>query len=184
MSDQENTKFTPENNDQASQQDGQQHTDNPSEQLLLELEELKIKYQEMSEAFLRAKAETENNRKRALEEEAKARKFAVEGFAKGLLPVKDSLEAALNTENQTVEVIREGVETTLKQLAGTFTDYKVLEVAPQPGDKLDPNMHQAIAVVPTNEQAPNTIKEVLQKGYSIHDRVLRPAMVIVASAQE
>lgn len=181
MSDQEHIKPMPEN-EEAIQEFEQENINADSEQLQIELEALQTKYQEMSDAFLRSRAELENNRKRSIEEEAKARKFAIEGFAKGLLAVKDSLEAALKVENQTAEEIREGVETTLKQLNSTFEDNKLQEIAPERGDKLDPNLHQAIAVVPTNEQAPNTIMEVLQKGYTLHDRILRPAMVIVASA--
>lgn len=178
MSDQEN--FDP-NIEDLNQQE-KDTINESSEELQTKLNELEIKHQEVSEAFLRARAEIENNRKRALEEEAKARKFAIESFSKGLLAVKDSLEAALKTENQSIESMQEGVETTLKQLKSTFEEHKLQEISPQKGDKLDPHLHQAVAAVPSHEQAPNTIMEVLQKGYTIHDRILRPAMVVVASA--
>jgi len=182
MTDQENTTSAPDHQEETVQQTEQNSAN--SDMAQSQLEELQTKYQEMSDAFLRSRAEIENNRKRALDEEAKARKFAIEGFAKSLIPVKDSMEAALDAKNQTVETIREGVETTLKQLISALEEHHVQEIAPALGDKLDPHLHQAIAVVPSKEQAANTIVEVLQKGYTIHERVLRPAMVIVASVQE
>lgn len=162
-----------------------ENTDTSLEDLYLQLQkdftELQNKHAEVYDAFVRAKAEVENIRRRAAEEESKARKFAVESFAKALLPVKDSLEAALNTPNQTFEALNEGVQTTLNQLKNTFESNKLHDIAPEIGDRLDPNLHQAIAVVPSPEHEPNTIVEVLQKGYTIAERVLRPAMVIVAA---
>ncbi|MCW7537742.1 nucleotide exchange factor GrpE [Aquabacterium sp. A7-Y] len=143
------------------------------------LAELEIKHAEVSDAYLRAKAETENIRRRAEEEIAKARKFAVEGFAESLLPVKDSLEAALAVQGGTPEQLREGVHATLRQLVQALERNKVLEISPAAGAKFDPHQHQAISVVPA-DQEPNTVVAVLQKGYVIAERVLRPALVTVS----
>lgn len=148
--------------------------------LQAQLAELTNKHTEVSDAYLRAKAEVENVRKRAQEEETKARKFAIESFASALLPVKDSLEAALDTPNQTFDGLKEGVETILKQLTTVFERNKLQEISPVVGEKLDPHIHEAIAVVPA-DQEPNTIVNVMQKGYKIADRTLRAAMVVVAA---
>ncbi len=144
------------------------------------LTELEAKHAEMADAYLRAKAEAENTRRRADEEMSKARKFAVENFADGLLPVKDSLEAALAIENASVEQLREGTHATLRQLAAALERNKVVEIVPPAGTKFDPHQHQAITVVPAEQEA-NTVVAVLQKGYLIADRVLRPALVTVAA---
>ncbi len=130
--------------------------------------------------LLRAQAEMENVRRRAQEEVAKARKFGIESFAEGLVPVKDSLEAALGQADQSAEDMRAGIETTLKQLSGAFERHHLSEIAPAVGDKFDPHHHQAIATVDADQPA-NTVVTVLQKGYLIADRVLRPALVTVAS---
>jgi len=145
------------------------------------LQELEAKHSELSDAFLRAKAETENARRRAEEELAKARKYAVEGFADSLLPVKDSLEAALAIPDAKPEQMLEGVHATLRQLVSALERNKVAEINPIAGTKFDPHQHQAISVVPA-AQEPNTVVAVLQKGYLIADRVLRPALVTVAAA--
>ena len=137
------------------------------------------KASEMQDAFLRAKADAENMRRRAQEDISKAHKFAIESFAESLVPVKDSLEMALKLDAPTAESLKEGVEMTLKQLSAAFDKNKLMEINPQPGDKLDPMKHQAISMVPA-EQAANTIVTVLQKGYMIADRLLRPALVTVA----
>ncbi|MBR6000831.1 MAG: nucleotide exchange factor GrpE, partial [Oxalobacter sp.] len=126
---------------------------------------------EMQDAFLRAKAESENIRRHAQEDIAKAHKFAVEGFAKAMLAVKDSMEMALKTDAPTVESIKSGVEATLRQLNQVFEQNRVVEVEPQQGDKLDPNKHQAISTVQA-DQEDNTIVSVLQKGYTLSDRLL------------
>lgn len=152
-------------------------TETPSpEQRLAELE---ARHAEVSDAYLRAKAEAENTRRRAEEEISKARKFAIEGFADSLLPVKDSLEAALATQG-TPEQILEGVQATLRQLQQALERNKVLEVNPPAGTKFDPHQHQAISMVPADQEA-NTVVSVLQKGYVIAERVLRPALVTVAA---
>ncbi len=135
---------------------------------------------EMSDAYLRAKAETENIRRRSEEEISKARKFAVEGFAESLLPVKDSLEAAIAIQAATAEQMLEGVHATLRQLTQALERNKVIEINPAAGAKFDPHVHQAISVVPADQEA-NTVVTVLQKGYLIADRVLRPALVTVSA---
>lgn len=145
-----------------------------------ELANAQVKVAEHYDQLLRAQAEMENVRRRAQEEVAKARKFGIESFAESLVPVKDSLEAALAQTDQSVEILREGVETTLKQLSAAFERNHLKEIAPGAGEKFDPHHHQAIATVPA-EQASNTVVAVLQKGYLIADRVLRPALVTVAS---
>ncbi|WP_295645937.1 nucleotide exchange factor GrpE [uncultured Methylibium sp.] len=144
------------------------------------LAELEAKHAEMADAYLRAKAEVENTRRRSEEEMSKARKFAIESFAESLLPVKDSLEAGLAIENATIEQLREGSHATLRQLSAALERSKVLEIAPLAGTRFDPHQHQAISVVPADQEA-NTVVAVLQKGYLIADRVLRPALVTVAA---
>ncbi len=138
------------------------------------------KQTEMSDAYLRAKAEAENTRRRAEEEISKARKFAIESFAESLLPVRDSLEAAIAIQNATPEQLLEGVHATLRQLSQALERNKVLVIAPPAGTKFDPHQHQAISVVPADQEA-NTVVAVLQKGYLITDRVLRPALVTVTA---
>jgi len=138
---------------------------------------------EMKDMWLRARADAENQRRRSFDDMAKARKFALESFAEALLPVKDSLEMALKTESPTVDSLKEGVEITLKQLTDVLKRNQITEVLPTVGDTLDPKHHQAIATV-VSEQAANTVVSVMQTGYMIADRLLRPAMVTVAKAQD
>jgi molecular chaperone GrpE len=142
--------------------------------------ELEARQTEMSDAFLRAKAEAENTRRRSEEEVAKARKFAVEAFAEALLPVRDSLEAAIAVESATAEQMLEGVTATLRQLEHAMERNRVVQINPDPGTRFDPHQHQAISMVPA-DQEPNTVVSVLQRGYLIADRVLRPALVTVAA---
>jgi molecular chaperone GrpE len=144
------------------------------------LASLETKHNELNDAFLRAKAEAENARRRAEEEVSKARKFAIDSFAESLLPVKDSLEAAIAQPNASAEQVLEGVHATLRQLAAALERNKVLQIAPPAGTKFDPHQHQAISMVPAEQDA-NTVVAVLQKGYLIADRVLRPALVTVAA---
>lgn len=144
------------------------------------LAELEAKHAEVADAYLRSKAEAENTRRRADEEIAKARKFAVEGFAESLLPVKDSLEAAIAIPNATTQQMLEGVHATLRQLSQALERNKVIEIAPPVGTRFDPHQHQAISMVPAEQEA-NTVVAVLQKGYLIAERVLRPALVTVAA---
>jgi molecular chaperone GrpE len=143
-------------------------------------EELLAQLAEAQDAYLRAKAETENVRRRSDDEVAKARKFSVESFAESLLPVKDSLEAAIAMPDAPLEKVLEGVHATLRQLAQALERNKVLEINPPAGTKFDPHHHQAISMVPAAQDA-NTVVAVLQKGYLIADRVLRPALVTVAA---
>ncbi|MCV2354272.1 nucleotide exchange factor GrpE [Paucibacter sp. B2R-40] len=142
--------------------------------------ELEARLAEMSDAYLRAKAEVENIRRRADEDVSKARKFAVESFAESMLPVMDSMEAAIALPDAKVETVLEGVHATKRQLAAALERNKVIELNPAAGTKFDPHQHQAISVVPA-EQEPNTVVMVLQKGYSIADRTLRPALVTVTA---
>jgi len=142
------------------------------------LKAAELKAEEHHDAWLRAKAETENLRRRAQEDVTKAHKFAAEKFAGELLAVKDSLEAALAIEAQTVAAIKAGVELTLKQLVAAFEKSAVTELNPL-GQKFDPHYHQAIAMVDAEQEA-NTVVSVLQKGYALHERILRPALVTVA----
>jgi molecular chaperone GrpE len=145
-----------------------------------QLAELQARHAEVSEAYLRAKAEAENTRRRAEEDMAKARKFAIEAFAESLLPVKDSLEAATAIPNATNEQLLEGTHATLRQLTAALERNKVVAIAPPAGTRFDPHQHQAISVVPADQEA-NTVVAVLQKGYLINERVLRPALVTVAA---
>ena len=148
----------------------------PSLEELLKAAELQAA--EHHDAWLRAKAETENMRRRAAEDVDKARKFAVENFASELLAVKDSLEAALAVESPSVENLKDGVELTLKQLSAAFGKFNLHDIHPM-GEKFDPHQHQAIQMI-ESEQPANTVVTVLQKGYRLNERTLRPALVMVA----
>ena len=146
------------------------------------LRQAELNAQEHHDAWLRAKAETENVRRRAVEDVEKARKFALDKFAGDLLAVKDNLEAALATgDNASLESVKSGVELTLKQLAGVFEKNAIKELSPV-GEKFDPNCHQAIGMVDA-EGEPNTVATVLQKGYLLNERVIRPALVMVVKGK-
>lgn len=167
---------------------GQEAQDGEGQQDLLaalraELEAAQAKAAEHYDLLLRTRADAENIRRRAQEDVAKAHKFGIESFAESLVPVKDSLEAALAQQDQTVDFLRQGVEATLKQLASAFERNKLMEIAPAVGDKFDPHQHQAISSVPSDQPA-NTVVQTLQKGYLIVDRVLRPALVVVSAGQQ
>ena len=150
----------------------------PSPQELIR--KLELQAQEHYDAWLRAKAEADNVRKRAQADIANAHKYALEGFAAELLPVRDALEAALTADNTTIEALRQGVELTLKQVDSAFEKFAIKEINPL-GEKFDPHRHQAMTTV-ESEKAPNTVVHVLQKGYLLNDRVLRPALVTVSKA--
>lgn len=159
--------------------------ENPDQGLDARITELESKLGEamadaekVREDWLRAKAETENVRRRGQEDVAKAHRFGIEGFAAALLAVKDSLDAALSVENTSIESFKEGVELTARQLDSVFDKFAVKVISPQ-GEKFDPHRHQAISQVEA-EGEPNTVVTVLQKGYLLHDRVLRPALVVVS----
>ena len=145
-----------------------------------EMATLQAKNTELADSYLRAKAEAENARRRADDEISKARKFALESFAESLLPVADSLEAGLAIKDATPEQIREGATATLNQLKSALQRNKVIEINPAASTKFDPHQHQAISMVPSEQDA-NTVVSVLQKGYLIAERVLRPALVTVAA---
>ena len=146
------------------------------------LRQAELKAEEHHDAWLRAKAEADNVRKRAQLDIANAHKYATENFAADLLPVKDSLEATLAAENAALEALKSGVELTLKQLSTVFEKANLKEVNPA-GEKFDPHRHQAISMLPSDKE-PNTVINVLQKGYLLHDRVIRPALVTVAKAKD
>jgi len=151
-----------------------------------DLAALQARNAELSEQYLRAQADIQNTRRRSEEEMSRARKFAVESFAEAMLPVVDSLEAGLGHKDQNPEQIREGAEATLRQLKSALERNKVVEINPAPGTKFDPHQHQAISVAPLppgSTQDPNTVVSVLQKGYLIAERVLRPALVTVSAAK-
>ena len=173
---------TPHGADEAPATEAQEGGTPAAKQAEERLAELEAKHASVSDAYLGAKAEAENTRRRAEEEMSKARKFAVEGFAESLLPVCDSLEAAIAQPQATAEQMLEGVHATLRQLLAALERNKVLPINPPAGTKFDPHQHQAISMVPA-AQEPNTVVSVLQKGYLIADRVLRPALVTVAAPQ-
>ena len=178
MTSAENTPDTLAGSEQRAAADAPAQNNEPDPQQ--KLNELEAKHAEVADAYLRAKAEAENTRRRAEEEVSKARKFAIEGFADSLLPVKDSLEAAIAIQAATPEQLLEGVHATLRQLTAALERNKVVEINPPAGTKFDPHQHQAISMVPAEQEA-NTVVAVLQKGYLIADRVLRPALVTVAA---
>jgi molecular chaperone GrpE len=176
MSDQQNTQDenteeqveTPENGDA---------TESPE----AKIEALEAALEEAKAQVLYIKAEGENIRRRSLEDIDKARKFALERFSSELLAVKDSLDSALMVESATVESYKDGVELTAKQLLSVFEKFNIAEINPL-NEKFDPNKHQAISTV-ESEIEPNTVLSVLQKGYTLNDRVLRPALVVVSKAK-
>ena len=143
--------------------------------------ELEAQLAEQQAAVLYAKAEGENIRRRAMDDIDKARKYALEKFSGELLAVKDSLDAALNVANASVESYKDGVELTAKQLSSVFEKFNIAEINPL-GDKFDPNLHQAISAIEADAE-PNTVLSVLQKGYTLNERVLRPALVTVSKTK-
>ena len=151
----------------------------PSLEQLLKQAELQA--EEHRDAWLRAKADAENIRKRAQIDITNAHKYAIENFSVELLAVMDSLEAALAVENATVENFKSGMELTRKQLTAAFEKFNIKVIDPQ-GEKFDPHLHQAISTV-DSDLAPNTVVQVMQKGYVLNDRVIRPALVIVSRAR-
>ncbi|MBZ2207952.1 nucleotide exchange factor GrpE [Massilia soli] len=182
MQDQENKDVSSTPEDDTVQVTAATSVDEGVNSLEQQLSATEAKLAEMHDAFMRAKAEAENIRRRAQEDVSKAHKFAIEGFAEAMVPVRDSLEMALKVEAPTVESLKEGVEMTLKQLSAAFERNRLVEIMPAVGEKLDPMKHQAVAVVPAEQEA-NTVVNVLQKGYMIADRLLRPAIVTAAQAK-
>jgi molecular chaperone GrpE len=153
----------------------QEETVQPQNEKSLEelLAEAQARLEQQRDSMMRAVADAENARKRALAEAASSQKYVLERFAEGLLPVMDSLEAAQKTGDIS------GVELTLKQLRSALEKSSVRQIDPKAGERFDPHRHQAMAAVEAQAD-PNTIVSVMQKGYSLHDRVLRPALVTVA----
>ena len=145
------------------------------------LKEAEIRAAEHHDAWIRAKAETENIRKRAQTDVTNAHKYAIENFSTELLTVMDSLEAALAVESANVENFKNGMELTQKQLINVFDKFSIMVIDPK-GEKFDPHQHQAMCAV-DSELAPNTVVQVMQKGYKLHERVIRPALVMVSKAQ-
>ena len=148
------------------------------------LAEAVARIEEQRDAHLRAVAEAENIRKRAQADIAAAHKFGVERFAEGLLPEMDSLEAAVAAAADAPQALRDGLELTLKQLQASFQKANLVQIAPAAGERFDPHRHQAMAAVEAENMTPNSIVSVVLKGYSLHDRVVRPALVTVAKALE
>jgi molecular chaperone GrpE len=157
-----------------------QETDKPLEQ---QLAEAHAKAESNREVMLRALADAENARKRFQAEAANAQKYALERFAEALLPVMDSLEAALANPDAGSSALRDGVELTLRQLSAALEKARIAPIAPVAGERFDPHRHQAMAAVPSDGE-PNTVVATMQKGYQLHDRVLRPALVTVAKPVE
>jgi molecular chaperone GrpE len=152
----------------------------PSMEEMLKAAELKA--QEHYDAWMYAKAEGENIRRRAVEDVSKAQKFAVERFSNEMLAVMDSLQAGMSVQTENIESFKSGMELTLKQLSSVFDKFNIKEINPV-GEKLDPHKHQAIGMV-ESEQEPNIVVSVMQRGYTLNDRVMRPALVMVSKAKE
>lgn len=165
---------TPTTQDETLQFANTDQTENPAS----DAPDVAAQIQDLNDQLLRAKAELENLRRRHAEELANARKFAMSGFATELLPVRDCLEMALADQSGQFETLKMGVDMTLKQLIAAFEHFNLQPISPL-GEKLDPHKHQAMQTI-ESDQEPNTIVQVMQKGYMLSDRVLRPAMVIVA----
>ena len=153
-------------------------TNKESQEIETQSDDLLEQIEDLKNQVLYAKAEAENIRRRSYEEADKTRKFAIEGFSQELLSVKDSLEASLGSDNVDNKILIDGVELTLKQLNAVFEKFNIVEINPI-GEKFDPNEHQAMSMVESKEQESNTVLSVLQKGYKLNDRVIRPAMVSV-----
>jgi molecular chaperone GrpE len=175
-----------EQNENTPQNELPQASSETSSDAIPSLEEMlkaaELKAQEHYDAWMYAKAEGENIRRRAMEDVSKAQKFAVERFSNEMLAVKDSLEAGMAVQTDNIESFKSGMELTLKQLSSVFEKFNIVEINPV-GEKLDPHKHQAIGMI-DSEQPANTVVSVMQKGYSLNDRVLRPALVMVAKGKE
>jgi molecular chaperone GrpE len=162
--------------------DRQAEAAEPAPHLAALLKEAEDEAARLKDAWLRAKAETENVRKQAQNDLSKAHKYAIERFAQDLLTVKDALELSLATPNATIETLKDGVELTLKNLNAAFDKAQIVEINPA-GEKYDPHRHQAMTMIESGEP-PGTVVQVFQKGYLLNDRVLRPALVAVAGPKQ
>ena len=179
MADDKKEKNLTEELDQNEDQDlSKENANKESQDIETQSDDLLEQIEDLKNQVLYAKAEAENIRRRSYEEADKTRKFAIEGFSQELLSVKDSLEASLGSDNVDNKILIDGVELTLKQLNAVFEKFNIVEVNPI-GEKFDPNEHQAMSMVESKEQESNTVLSVLQKGYKLNDRVIRPAMVSV-----
>lgn len=174
----EQTPMQTEENQGAQETEHVANAEKTPEERIAELEQA---LEDAKAQVLYVKAEGENIRRRSFEDIDKARKFALEKFSGDLLAVKDSLDAALAVESATVESYKDGVELTAKQLLSVFEKFNIAELNPV-DEKFNPNMHQAISTIESDAE-PNTIVSVLQKGYTLNDRVLRPALVVVSKAK-
>ena len=184
MTDDKKEKNLSEDLDQNEDQDlSKESTNEESHEIDAKVEDLLVQIEDLKNQVLYAKAEAENIRRRSYEEADKTRKFAIEGFSQELLSVKDSLEASLSSDNVDNKTLIDGVELTLKQLNAVFEKFNIIEINPI-GEKFDPNEHQAMSMVESKEQEPNTVLNVLQKGYKLNDRVIRPAMVSVVKSND
>lgn len=186
MAEKENTNLTPVDEKKSPAEVPNDDTGEDGDSLEQQLEKARAEAIENLDNFLRAKAETENIRRRSAEEVVKARKFAVEQFAGELLAVRDSLELAgqVNSADESSPAIThmlEGLTLTLKQLDNAFEKVSITVIDPA-GEKFSPEFHQAMSMIETDEVAPNHVVSVMQKGYLINGRLLRPAMVVVAKA--
>jgi len=155
----------------------------PAGHLATLLKEAEDEAAQLKDAWLRAKADSENIRKQAQNDVAKAHKYAIERFAEELLTVRDALELTLATPNATTEALKDGVELTLKNLNAAFDRERIVEISPAVGAKFDAHKHQAMTMI-ESDQPPGSVVQVFQKGYQLHDRILRPALVAVAKASE
>jgi molecular chaperone GrpE len=186
MTDTENQELPEENQHEAPAESAVEgEVVEPATDAVSELQAAEAEIAKLKDAFLRAKAEQDNVRRRAEKDVANGRKFAVEGFAKEMVNVFDSLKLASAVEiseqaDDAVKSLHEGVGITLKQLQSGFAKYALVEIAPEAGDKLDPNLHQAMTMVESADVEPGCILTVIQAGFQLHDRLLRPAMVVVA----
>ena len=177
------------NNDAINQNNTEEHhtdvievvEDSPEseESLHAKITDLEKKVLELTDLYTRSLAENQNAQRRSSEEVKKARDYAISNFAKDMIIVRDYLEMALKDQSGNFEAIKTGVDLTLKQLVQTFERQMIKEISPKSKDKLDPHLHQAITTVEEEGAEPNTIIDVMQKGYVLNDRVLRPAMVTV-----
>jgi len=184
MTDDKKEKNLSKDLDENEDQDlSKESTNVESHEIDAKVEDLLVQIEDLKNQVLYAKAEAENIRRRSYEEADKTRKFAIEGFSQELLSVKDSLEASLSSDNVDNKTLIDGVELTLKQLNAVFEKFNIIEVNPI-GEKFDPNEHQAMSMVESKEQEPNTVLNVLQKGYKLNDRVIRPAMVSVVKSND
>jgi molecular chaperone GrpE len=169
--------------DKMQEETVQPDAQNSGKSLEEQLAEAQAQAQQHRDAMLRALADAENARKRFQAEAANSQKYALERFAESLLPVMDSLEAALANGNASPEALRDGVNLTLRQLSQALEKARVTQISPIAGERFDPYRHQAMAAVESDSE-PNTVVATMQKGYQLHDRILRPALVTVAKAVE